>query len=402
MIGTDEKANAFEIREGEKVYGALSLSLIKGLNGEADRNRNGEITIEELTDFSSRFLSNRSVRQKNRLWKTGGDFVLAGTRKGSGGAVGHTLGSGESALFATELSFQTVTYHRSPRIVSGIPTPTPPTTEQIVRSEIVKQKGAQSPKVRDGKDYALLIATNEYENWNNLANPIRDVEAIATELKDYYGFEIDQPSDILGNPKKADFLNALRRIKARKYSPDDQLFIFVAGHGHYNEARKEGFLIFSDSQALDNNDELCGSCDSYLSHSMLRNVLNGLDCKHIFIVIDACFSGTFDESIRRGSDDPLYENVTNMQMIGRIMQFKTRIFLTSGGKEYVPDGRPGYHSPFAARFLSALRSYGGNFGLVTFNGILSHVERVNPMPRRGQWGDNEPGSDFVFEVKKKP
>jgi hypothetical protein len=50
--------------------------------------------------------------------------------------------------------------------------------------------------------------------------------------------------------------------------------------------------------------------------------------------------------------------------------------------------------------LEALRGYGGKQGILTITGILSYVERVTPEPRQGEWGANEPGSDFVFIAKK--
>jgi hypothetical protein len=73
--------------------------------------------------------------------------------------------------------------------------------------------------------------------------------------------------------------------------------------------------------------------------------------------------------------------------------------LTSGAKEYVPDGRPGEHSPFVRKFLDALRNYGGEDKILTLEEISTYVERVNPQPRLGEFGANEPGSDFLFIVK---
>ncbi|MBV9241607.1 MAG: caspase family protein, partial [Acidobacteria bacterium] len=182
--------------------------------------------------------------------------------------------------------------------------------------------------------------------------------------------------------------------------PDDQLFIFIAGHGYYKDALPEGFLIFKDGSALDKSDEACLDCQKWLRYADLRNIIDNIGCRHIFVVIDACFGGTFGGEKRRG-DDPMYEDITNMKLIERKMPFKTRLYLTSGGKVYVPDGVSGHHSPFARRFIEALRSYGGNAGLLTLNGILSHVERTDPTPTNGEFKSNEPGSDFFFIVKSK-
>jgi hypothetical protein len=39
--------------------------------------------------------------------------------------------------------------------------------------------------------------------------------------------------------------------------------------------------------------------------------------------------------------------------------------------------------------------------MLTTTSILSYVERVTPEPRFGEWGENQPGSDFIFVAKPK-
>ena len=58
------------------------------------------------------------------------------------------------------------------------------------------------------------------------------------------------------------------------------------------------------------------------------------------------------------------------------------------------------HSPFASKFLEALRSYGDRDNVVTLNELYSWMERITPEPRVGGFGTDEHGSDFVFVVKE--
>jgi hypothetical protein len=51
------------------------------------------------------------------------------------------------------------------------------------------------------------------------------------------------------------------------------------------------------------------------------------------------------------------------------------------------------------RLLEAFRSYGGKDGILTINEILQYVEKVKPEPRAGEFGTNEPGSDFIFVAR---
>ena len=242
------------------------------------------------------------------------------------------------------------------------------------------------------RDYALLFGTDEYQFWDNLINPVNDTKTVAKELSEIYGFE----TDVVLNPTTEEVWAKLREYAMKSYMDNDQLLIFFAGHGQFDEVFREGYIVCSDSKLSDQ------SKNSYISHVRLRNIINNIPCKHTFLVIDACFGGTFDPLIARADvrgQDALYGEISKGEFIKRKLQFRTRRYLTSGGKIYVPDGRPGHHSPFTRKMLEALRNYGGSDQILTLSEILIYVEKLNPEPRFGEFGDNEPGSDFVFVVK---
>ncbi|MBN1180976.1 MAG: caspase family protein [Bacteroidales bacterium] len=243
-----------------------------------------------------------------------------------------------------------------------------------------------------GKTYALFFVTNEYDDpfVSDLINPVFDGNTIKDELKNNYGANVE----LIANPGLDEMVSKLRDYASLKYNPNDKLVIFFAGHGIFDDVFKEGYIIARDSKYADE------SKLSYLSHSNLRTIVNNIPCDHILLVLDVCFGGTFDPVIAsRSVEDDLYKEVTKSEFIQRKMKYKTRLYITSGGKEYVPDGRAGHHSPFARQFLEALRTYGGEDGIVTLNEILVFLEKVNPEPRFGEFGDNEPGSDFILIVK---
>jgi hypothetical protein len=242
------------------------------------------------------------------------------------------------------------------------------------------------------QDYALLFATDEYDHWDNLQNPINDVTTIATDLEAIYGFEIE----VVKNPTKREVLQKLREYTKKSYLPNDQLFIMFAGHGHFDQLFNQGYLVCKDSKITD-EEKL-----SYISHNNLRGIIDNIPSKHIFLAMDACFGGTFDPFIRtsahRGGNG-MYDELGNEEYINRKLKFRTRKFLTSGGKEYVSDGRPGQHSPFTRKLLEAIRSYGGPDNVLTLSEIKAYVEKIDPEPRFGEFGTDQPGSDFIFVVK---
>ncbi len=240
-------------------------------------------------------------------------------------------------------------------------------------------------------DYALIFATDEYDHWSDLVNPVFDSRTIGKELQDVYGFKVE----LVENATQAEVLKKIREYAERKYEPLDQLFIFFAGHGTYDQTFGEGFVVTRESRA---NDE---AKTTYLSHNRLRSIVNNIPCEHIFLAMDVCFGGTFDATLAssRGGAEEVYKESTQAEFITRKLQYKTRRYLTSGGKTYVSDGIPGKHSPFAKNMLEALRSRGGRDGILTLPELYSYVERLKVQPRFGEFGDNAPGSDFVFVVK---
>jgi len=105
---------------------------------------------------------------------------------------------------------------------------------------------------------------------------------------------------------------------------------------------------------------------------------------------------------KRGEDDEEMRDklVARDEFINQKLKLKTRMFLTSGQKEYVSDGKKGKHSPFASKFVEALRSYGGNNKMLSASSVFySYMLGMKPQPHFGTFGDNDPGSEFFFVAK---
>ncbi len=237
----------------------------------------------------------------------------------------------------------------------------------------------------DRRDYALLFATDKYDHWNDLVNPIDDAQTIAKELTEKYGFEVE----IVTNADQNIVFEKLREYNERRYRPQDQLFVFFAGHGIFDESFGEGFVVAKNSLRNDR------AKTTYISHNRLRGIVNNIPCEHILLVMDVCFGGTLDPVIARNRSIEAYQ-ITTTEMVARKLSQRTRKYLTSGGKEYVSDGIPGKHSPFASKFIESLRSFGGVDRVLTLQEIIGALEILRQVPRTGSFGDDEPLSDFVF------
>jgi hypothetical protein len=195
--------------------------------------------------------------------------------------------------------------------------------------------------------------------------------------------------EVIENPNVEDVFEKLREYNQRKFKPQDQLLIFFAGHGTFDETFGEGYVVAKNSLANDKGKT------TYISHNRLRGVVNNIPCEHILLTMDVCFGGTLDPEIARSRNADTYED-TPTEMVARKLSQKTRKYLTSGGKEYVSDGIPGKHSPFASKFIESLRSYGGTDHVLTLQELITNMDVLKQVPRTGSFGDDQRLSDFVF------
>ncbi|HTH55203.1 MAG TPA: caspase family protein [Cyclobacteriaceae bacterium] len=258
------------------------------------------------------------------------------------------------------------------------------------RDILVGSGFASETALIDRKDHALMFVTDKYDNWDDLVNPVEDGKAIAKVLQEKYGFEVE----IVENATTERVWEKLRAYNDKKFKPQDQLLVFFAGHGQFDETFGEGYVVTKNSLRKD------PSRNSYISHNRLRGVINNIPIEHIFLMMDVCYGGTLDPVISRtrGSEDT--DRASNSEFIARKLSLRTRKFLTSGGKEYVSDGVPGKHSPFAARFLESLASYGGDDGILTTFELITHLEKLTISPRFGSFAPEPSGSDFIFIAKQ--
>jgi Protein of unknown function (DUF1566)/Caspase domain len=231
-----------------------------------------------------------------------------------------------------------------------------------------------------GKSYALLIGIGAYEQWPALVNPVPDVRAVAGELRNRYGFL----PEVLENPKRAEILSTLRRYAGLEYGPQDQLLIVFAGHGTFDEVTQIGYLAARDSASRRRDPNF----DTLIDYPRLVTLLDNIPCRRILLVVDACYSGTLGEasaSSGAGGD-------------GRGGSGKSRLFLTSGGKEYVPDGDPDRHTPFMRQLLAGLHAPGADRVLTVQELQRSFMSRIEPRPHWGRFGGDEGKGGVTFAV----
>ncbi len=114
-----------------------------------------------------------------------------------------------------------------------------------------------------------------------MAEPLRDANDLKEVLTRDYRFEESNVA-LLANPTRNEVLDSLEAL-ARKVKGNDNLLIFYAGHGYWDEEFQQGYWLPSDARK--------NSKSSWISNATIRDYIYGIKTKHTLLIADACFSG---------------------------------------------------------------------------------------------------------------
>lgn len=197
-----------------------------------------------------------------------------------------------------------------------------------------------------GRYYAVVIGNDRYGNpdYPDLRSAAKDATAVARLLEQRYGFE----TRLLLNASRLETLTALDALR-KSVSENDNLLIYYAGHGELSTSG-EGHWVPVDG--------LSGRAESWISNRALSEVLDTLPAKRVLVVADSCYSGTMTRA-----SVPVADASLDASGLGRWLKEATagrsRLALTSGGVQPVPDTGPSGHSFFARAFLNVLEDNRG-------------------------------------------
>lgn len=172
------------------------------------------------------------------------------------------------------------------------------------------------------------------------------------------------------------------------------LVVFVAGYGGWDNGK--AYIVPKDAQPRA-ADRARSSC---ILLTDFRSLIENLHAPHSLVLIDACFGGNFDRKISSTDtvvkDDRVYSEADYLQITNDKAPFISAKYITSGGKEYVADDRPGHHSPFANHIIKELDNCYENAQPLTFKRLVTAVKQINPQPRAGDFGLSQPEGDFIL------
>jgi len=175
-------------------------------------------------------------------------------------------------------------------------------------------------RLQSNKFYALLIGIEDYKGQgiDQLNKPIDDTESLYEVLSKNYGFN-SQNTISLKNPTRSEIIQSFESL-AETVSNDDQLLIFYAGHGVWDEQLTQGYWLPVDASM--------NSKSQWLSNSTIRDYVRAIDSKHTLLITDACFSGGLLK------ERAVYNNSKAML---ELYKLSSRKAITSGTLTTVPD-----------------------------------------------------------------
>lgn len=169
--------------------------------------------------------------------------------------------------------------------------------------------------------YGLIIGIDEYKDPRipDLENPIRDAKSLRKVLMDNYTFDSENIT-LLKNPGRSDIIRAMDALRD-KVTPQDNLLIFFAGHGYWDEDADIGYWLPSDATRE--------TTAEWFRNGALVDYLQSIRSRHTLLITDACFAGSIFKS-----------RAVNMEseiMYDRIYEKPSRKAMTSGAMTEVPD-----------------------------------------------------------------
>lgn len=267
------------------------------------------------------------------------------------------------------------------RVVSGQIKSAPQQKQQLSQVKQPGDFGYKPPSGVDmsGKYYALIIGINDYDDpeINDLEAPLTDATQLHSILSTSYSFTQD---DIvfLENPKRAEIIDALDYLES-VVTPNDNLLIFYAGHGHWDENTHKGYWLPSDAQYE--------STANWLRNSSLTGYIASIDSKHTLLIADACFAGSIFKTRSAFSG--------TTRAVERLYNMPSRKAMTSGTLKEVPD-----ESVFLRYLMKRLKENQEDYlpsEQLFFSLKPAVLNNSHNVPQFGEVKDaGDEGGDFIF------
>jgi hypothetical protein len=231
----------------------------------------------------------------------------------------------------------------------------------------------------ESKYYALIIGIDQYADPDlpDLSNAVSDAEKLYNTLVTHYTFEEENMS-LLKNATRGDIVQKLDELSTT-IGNNDNLLIFYAGHGWWDEISTNGYWLPADAQN--------GVKTNWFRNSALVDYLKEIRSKHTLLITDACFAGSIFQT---RAAFPKRE-----QAFEKLYDLPSRKAMTSGMYTEVPD-----KSAFMEYLLERLEEndqiYLSSYQLFS-DFRIAVMNNSKAVPQYGEIRNvGDQGGDFIF------
>jgi hypothetical protein len=264
--------------------------------------------------------------------------------------------------------------------------------EKYVLPPLARVDSATRQQALYGKSFAVVIGINDYEKWPGLEFAVADAKAVKDTLEKTGFDDITLIIDKAATQRR--ILTELFHTLTDKVGRNDRVLFYFAGHGQTEDlpgGGKKGYIIPVDAET-----------DSYASTAVsmeqIRSLSSRIAAKHIFYVMDCCYSGL---GLNRSAG--VWPGVSDY--LRKVSAMRVVQIITAGGQGEQVQERAG-HGLFTTYFLEAI---GGKADIDRDNVVTGTelgaylrptVSNASRQMQTPLFGRLEGEGEFLFFVKK--
>jgi peptidoglycan/xylan/chitin deacetylase (PgdA/CDA1 family)/uncharacterized caspase-like protein len=244
------------------------------------------------------------------------------------------------------------------------------------------------------ESWAVVAGIDNYPKWPKLQYAVNDATGVRDLLVNKFGFKRDHVITLFNEEATREkILSALGDTLSNPNNVhhDDRVFIFFAGHGSTRRlpsGRDLGYIIPWDADTQNFQGQA-------ISMTNFQDISESIPAKHVFFVMDSCYSGLAITRAAQAGNNYLRE----------MSRRTAREMLTAGGaNEEVADNGPNGHSVFTWTLLQGLegRADLNSDGFITAAELAAYVgPSVSTLSHQTPAFGNLPGAEggeFIFEL----
>ncbi len=283
-----------------------------------------------------------------------------------------------------------------------VKTAAPALAERSSRESAPAHTTAAEPKHRFYRQsWAVIVGINDYQHWPKLRYAVNDAAAVEETLVTRFGFKRENIRKLLNSDATRERIMEVlgdEFTDSKKIQREDRVFFFFAGHGAtrtFDDGRQLGFIVPVDADESN-------YYATAISMTALREAADLIPAKHIYFVMDSCYSGL---ALTRGAG----AFARDRSYLEEITRRTARQILTAGGADQlVSDEGPDGHSVFTWALLQGLQGQAdldGN-GVITASELGAYISPIvsqfaKQTPTVGNLVGSE-GGEFLFELQPEP